>query len=171
MRMKQSGNDKLVVTHFPLFIGAIVLLPIAMMVYLLATGKIWTMSPASSANDQVFKIVFAVVFSGIWVAIFSFFVKRSHFEFDSSQRQLTWSRRGLFSKKGGVVPFDEIEKARVDIFAGSSGQSSWRPSLITKQGCIPLKPSYTGGGFARRESEKIAGAINALLDESHVGAN
>jgi hypothetical protein len=76
--------------------------------------------------------------------------------FDRRRKELTWSRRGLFERAGGAVPFDAIRGMQVQSMT-HSGRTSYRVVLVTADGEIPLTASYGHGEdeACRRVAEQI----------------
>jgi hypothetical protein len=60
----------------------------------------------------------------------TYITKRSVFTFDLMHRQLEWSATSVFGRKGGIVPFHEIEGARIATMSDNRG----RPSIAF---CFP----------------------------------
>jgi hypothetical protein len=105
-------------------------------------------------------MLFFVLFALGWGALFACFVRKSIFDFNLVGRQFNWSRRGIYGKKTGIIPLDQIKSAFVEISSSDNG-STYRPVLSTSQGPFPLINYFTGG--SKRRYESIAAAINAAL--------
>jgi len=87
--------------------------------------------------------------------------KRSVFEFDVSRRQVVWSKTGMFGRRGGTIPFEKIRSAKVE--QTTSGASfSYRVSLSTEDGAIPLTDAYSAGQVSKERCQQLSDRINNL---------
>jgi hypothetical protein len=87
------------------------------------------------------------------------FTKRSEFNFDFVQKNLTWRRRGLFTNTGGIVPLEQITRAAVESHQDDS-VTTYRVVLKTAHGSVPLTDSYSSN---RETADRIRTAINDAL--------
>ena len=108
-------------------------------------------------------VILAAIFAS---AIATLLTQWSDFQFDAAARKLNWTRRSLFRSRRGVVAFDHIRFAVVQFSSGGSAQGpadSYRVSLSTEDGIIPLTISYSGGRVSDDRCRQIRSAINELL--------
>ena len=165
MRITRSDNDALVIVDFPYWIGAIAFPTAAIMLAAAAVALYWRSAAAAAAAvgrpAPLGDIVGPAVGALICFAGGAFFTKRSEFRFDRAARLLTWRRRGLFTRVGGVLPFDQVRRALVDAHADGDGGPTYAIVLATDAGRIPLTDAYWSG--ARAKYDAIRDAINATL--------
>ena len=97
-------------------------------------------------------------------------VNRCVFIFDLAHRQLTWSRAGLFGRKGGLVPFDQLTGAVVEVMSDPSTKDrrlSHRLAVKTRTGEIPLTAGYYSG-LKGKSFDEIRDTINRALGKSAI---
>src|SRR5690242_6919864 len=102
MKITRS-NDALVIVDFPYLIGLIAF-PLTLFLFYHFVASVL----GHRGNGET---VGAAVGTTLTFLTGALFTKRSVFYFDLSRRELTWSRRGIFATRGGVVPFDQIRCA------------------------------------------------------------
>lgn len=161
MRIKRHDNERLVITHFPIFMAIFGLIPAVVAIYLTrqhATGQTTPTTGQPGWGLPLFVATFALV----WLAIFSSFVRKLTFAFDLVQQELRWDQWSLWGKKSGEIPFGRIRYATLDE-GYSDSRLVFRPMLLTRDGPFPLLNYSTNGFFARRRFERIVAAINAVL--------
>jgi hypothetical protein len=77
------------------------------------------------------------------------------FTFDGMQRVVRWNGFKLFKKDSGTIPFDDIEDVTVEASSSGNSGTTYRLSLLTKQGAVPMAYAYSGSsdsyGAMRRE--------------------
>ena len=155
MKITRSDSEKLVVVDFPYVVGGILFFGASIMAVqlfiVLAHGEI-------SAKEIIGPfLAFSLFFFGG-----ALLTKRSVFEFDLARRQLIWSRIGIFTRKGGTVPFGMITEAVVQTTTnGRNSSLCYRVALTTRQGDIPLSENYSGG--QKNAYETLRTAINRTL--------
>ena len=153
MRITHSDPQRLTIVDFPYVIGLIAWPCAALMAAIAIVAALNKRHP----REIVGPIAAAVMFccgGGV-------FTKRSVFDFDFGAHKLTWSRRGLFTRQGAVVPLKEIHSALLE--AGSAGDSvpTYRVVLLLATGDkIPLTEAYSAG---EEPAESIRRAINDAL--------
>ena len=113
MRIIRSDENQLVIREFP-WIFPLVFLPMG--AFMLVLGLIAVARAVQKPDFPWFGTgsgeLWGALASGLLgVACGLAFAVRSEFTFDLVARQLTWTRRGPFSKTGGVVPFEQIRYA------------------------------------------------------------
>src|SRR5438046_1075120 len=96
-------NRSLTLTDFPYLFGVIAFPAAAFLAY----HAVLAFHQAQPTRDVV-GATFGALFFFAGGALFT---QRIHFEFDSDTRQLHWSRRDLFTRAAGTVPFDQIRHA------------------------------------------------------------
>ena len=97
-------------------------------------------------------------------------INRCVFIFDLGRRQLTWSRTGLFGRKGDIVPFDQITGAVVEVMdmdQSVNQRLSHRVAVKTLPGEIPLTVGYYSG-VQGKIFDEIRDAINRALGKSAI---
>jgi hypothetical protein len=85
---------------------------------------------------------------------------RSEFTFDLLARRLTWTRRGPFSRTGGVVPFEQIRYAFTERSYADGDADTFCVTLRTDAGALSLSPFYTSG---QGRFDSIRDTINTAL--------
>lgn len=69
--------------------------------------------------------------------MFAVVFKKIRFEFNRAKGRLEWSQRGVFSRKGGVVPLSEIENVIFKISHSDPGEVEYIVFIITTRGKMP----------------------------------
>ena len=157
MRIKRHDEERLVITHFPIFLAALGLLPVVLLLYP-ACGTAVGQVPAGTNQPGWANPLFALLFSLFWLGTFSWLVRRLTFDFDLVRRELRWNQWSVFGTKSGVMPFAEIRRATIES-GKSKGSLTYRPVLLTRHGTFPLLNYSTSGFFAKRRFEHIVTAI------------
>src|SRR5437016_3238962 len=114
MKVKRH-HDALVIVDFPWLIGAIAF-PVAVALFY---ESIATLVRGGGAGAVVGSAAGGLVFFFLAAIL----TRRSVFHFDLKTRQLTWSRRGLFGKRDGILAFDQIRGAIVQTINSEDGLS------------------------------------------------
>ncbi|MBN2578934.1 MAG: hypothetical protein JXB10_08080 [Pirellulales bacterium] len=162
MYIKRNDKQRLILVDFPFMVAVVGQLPAAALLCLAVAGKLQP-SQEPGADTYWLGLLFFILFAVGWDAVMLWFAKLSTFDFDLVHRQLYWRRRSVYRKKSGIIPFDQIRGASVDILPSGSG-SSYRLVLSTVQGTVPVMDYYTGGGRSdAKEYERIAAVVNAAL--------
>jgi len=146
-------NHTLTLTDFPYMIGVIAFPAAAFLVY----HAVRAFRDGNPTRDVVGAAFGALFFFAGGVV----FTQRNHFHFDLTARQLRWSRRGLFTRAGGALPFDQIRHAVVQSSgsADSNGHTT-RAALVLADGShLPLTRAYTAGTAAQRARTAINEAL------------
>jgi hypothetical protein len=68
---------------------------------------------------------------------------RTTFTFDSAQRVVRWKGLKQFRTYSGTIPFDDIDDIGTETSSGSDA-STYRLTIITPNGAVPMAYSYTG---------------------------
>ena len=117
MRITESHDRRLVIIDFPYVIGVFA----------------WSFAAAllvMAVDAAVRRVGTPQTLGAFAAAVMCFLVgaaltQRSEFVFDLVEKQLTWRRRGLFTNKGGVVPFEQIRAVIVDRCNDSDGGDTY----------------------------------------------
>jgi len=107
---------------------------------------------------------------GIWTVVIALVavvclggLERGRFAFDRTARRLTWTRRRLFRREGGELPFEGVHDISLErSFDRESGRRSnaRRIDLHTTAGLIPLSTGYSGG---ERELRRVSERLRTVL--------
>jgi len=137
MKITSSGREKLVITDFPYWIGLLTFIPAAYLAYHTCMSY---RTGVMNHRD--------LLGAGLGIALFFMagvvFTKRTVFTFDVVRRQIRWSRNGLFMHTTGAMPFDQVTGCVVET-SGSGGGQSYRVTLLTLEGMVPLTSTFKGG--------------------------
>ncbi len=72
-------------------------------------------------------------------------LRKMTFVFDAMQRMVRWNGRKPFKVESGTSPFDEITDVGIEtITGGESGGVTYRLTILTPQGAVPMAYSYEG---------------------------
>ena len=147
MKITRSDSGQLVIVDFPWVLG--VMLFGACGVLTTKLVRLLYSGPISTRDSAVY-----VLGSGLFFLGGAHVAQRSRFIFDRLQRQLTWSRLGILGRKGGVIPFDQIECVLVQVISSNTASSrnlslDYRLALKTRSGVIPFSDSYRAGSEAK----------------------
>ncbi len=69
---------------------------------------------------------------------------RTVFTFDATQRVVRWKNLKRFKTETGSISFDEINDIGTESLSGNSGSLTYRLTIITSTGTLPMAYSYTG---------------------------
>jgi len=142
----------LTVTDFPYLFGIFAFPAAAFLAY----HAVLAVHQAQPTRDVVGATFGALFF----FAAGALFTQRSHFEFDRAARQLHWSRRDLFTRAAGTVPFDQIRHAVVQSLHSSGTSITTRVALVLADNTVlPFTRAYSTGAAA----ERARTAINDFL--------
>jgi len=80
------------------------------------------------------------------------------FTFDGMQRTVRWSGFKPFKSQSGAILFDEIDDVTVEASSMGNSGTTYRLSLLTKQGAIPMAFAYSGSrdGYAALRRQILA---------------
>ena len=93
--------------------------------------------------------VFLLVFA-------SGFALKTRFVFNAIERTASWSRRRFLWAKSGTIPFDAIQEIGMDSGAAARGVLTYRLTIVTAQGTVPMSDNFSGGKQRKDElREKI----------------
>ena len=169
MRITRSNNERLVITHFPLVMAAIGVVP-ALVALAVVIATATNQTPPTKGQQPWFGAAVFVGIALVWGGGVSFFAKRVTYDFDLVRRQLHWRRRSIYGTKEGLMPFDDIKCAWVEAIRSSDddvgGTWMYCPALSTTHGKFPLLNFSTGGSYAGQQFQRLADAINAALKAS-----
>jgi len=152
MKITRRDNSTLLIVDFPYLIGAITF-PVAL--FLLYHAVV-----ALHHHARTKEVVGAGLSALLFFMAGAVFTQRNRFEFDLVARQLTWSRRSLFTRDGGALPFDQLRHATLQTL-GSGGDATHRVVLMLTDGTeLPLTRAYDAD---RQAAERARTAINEVL--------
>jgi hypothetical protein len=151
MRITHSDPQRLTIVDFPYVIGLIAWPCAAFMAGIAIVAALNKRHPREIVGPIAAALMF--FFGG------AVFTKRSEFNFDFVQKNLTWRRRGLFTNTGGIVPLEQITRAAVESHQDDS-VTTYRVVLKTAHGSVPLTDSYASN---RDTADRIRTAINDAL--------
>jgi hypothetical protein len=78
-----------------------------------------------------------ILFSVVWV-------RKMTFTFDAMQRVARWNGRKLLKIESGTIPFDSITGIGTEALSGGSSGATYRLTVLTPQGAVPMAYEYTG---------------------------
>lgn len=87
---------------------------------------------------------FAAALCLLFAAVFT---RHTSFSFDKMQRVARWSRRTFFKVETGSLPFDSIRDIVIDAQAGDRNTATYRLSLVTADGPLPMANMFQGGSI------------------------
>jgi len=125
MRITQSSDDRLVITHG----SAWLLATFAVLSAALAWGLWFLASRLGFANEPVSYTLLALA-ACLWGLAAS---RLTTFDFDRGRRTLRWRRRGLVPASG-EVPFAHIDKATLETRSDRRGTPFYRVVLVLQGG-------------------------------------
>jgi hypothetical protein len=153
MRITESHDRRLVIVDFP-YVIALFAFPFAAALFVMALDA----AVRRVGTPQTLGAFAAAVMCFLVGAALT---KRSVFDFDLVEKKLTWRRRGVFTSKGGVVPFEQICDVTVDRCNNSDGDDTYGLMLHLRAGqSIEVSDIYTSN--RRPIEEARAAVIDAL---------
>lgn len=114
----------------------------------------WLFAAAAVASAYATLIHHKYVgFAAVGLALLfaAILVRRTEFVFDGLARQVHWTGRNLFKVKAGTISFDAIEEIVTEAQMGDKGVASYRLTLQTTDGPVPMAYVYTNSrdGYAQ----------------------
>ncbi len=94
----------------------------------------------------------AFIPAGVFLAIGAAWFLKTEVTFDNARREAHWKRRRLFWVKSRTVAFDEIQGVVIESMPGPNNQQTYRLTVLTKNGPVPMSDNYSGG---RQTCEKL----------------
>jgi hypothetical protein len=152
MKITRQDSSALVVVDFPWLLGFFIFPFAAALLYIAVSTAVRGQGIGGTVAYGAGALV--VAFAG------SFFVKRCAFEFDLVRRECTWRRRGIFGERSGTLPFDCIRHCVVQSTT-SNNTTTYRITLQTEDGDIPLTQAYTTG---EQRPRSVCETINRTLN-------
>lgn len=70
--------------------------------------------------------------------------RRTTFTLDATQRTVRWKGKKFFKVPSGTIPFDDIADIGTEASSDSDVGASYRFTILTRDGSIPMAFSYTG---------------------------
>jgi hypothetical protein len=80
--------------------------------------------------------------------------------FDPSLQRLKWTCSGLFKSSSGAMPFTDISEVRLESMYDDDGGESYRATLVTPVGLMPLSNAYIGN---KKQVADFAASITQLI--------
>jgi hypothetical protein len=152
MKITRPHNRALVISDFPYLIGAVA--------FPVAAFLLYQAVKAFREGDRTRDVVGASIAAVLFFFAGAVFTQRTRFEFDLAARHLRWSRRGLFNRAGGDLPFDQIRHALVQTSNSSDGATARVVLLLADDSQLPLTRAYDADTAA---AERARIAINEAL--------
>ncbi|MGA3133024.1 MAG: hypothetical protein ABSD59_19640 [Terracidiphilus sp.] len=160
MRVKRETPAELVVAEGTIWVSCICAVVASALLY--------------SLRNQGQKLG-GLLMAGFLLAFAAGFVLKTQVIFNAMERTASWSGRRLFWVKSGTIPFDAIQDVGMDSSVGNHGVLTYRMTIVTAQGTIPMSDSYSGGKQSKTEMRerilrflgKEAGSANEA-DESSI---
>jgi hypothetical protein len=72
-------------------------------------------------------------------------LRRTAFVFDRVRGIASWQKRKLFTVSSGEIPFGDISDIGLDAMPGQKGETTYRLTVITVAGRVPMSDMYGGG--------------------------
>jgi hypothetical protein len=121
-------------------------------------STVWISMVCALASLPLFYVSVALGKSGslLGACLFVLFAvigfRKMTFVFDAMQRMVRWNGRKLLKIESGTIPFDEITDIGTETSSGGeNGEVTYRLTILTPQGSVPMAYSY-GGNSLRYES-------------------
>ena len=154
MKITQNTRERLVIKDFPWAFGLIfLLLGGAALVF---GVKALIYSRGSDKAEWVFALV-----GLLFLLATAVFTRRTVFVFDLVQQQVSWSRRSLFGWKSGTLAMGRITGCIVQMMQMDREAPTYRLTLASPDGDLPLTETYSSGSVAARQ--KMREVIHAAL--------
>lgn len=136
MKIKKETHNLLHISNFPVYIGIIaglcILIVLGKIVQLIITDRF-------QPTHTLFLLTILIFFFGG-----AAFTKKEDFIVNKNEKNIYWSRKGLFGSKEGIIPFDKIIDVFVQNTYGDAGQR-YRVSIRTYDELIPVTEAYSAG--------------------------
>jgi len=87
-------------------------------------------------------------------------LRKTAFTFDAGEQRVRWQGRKFLKTEKGVIPFSEITGIGTETSFGSSSANTYRLTILTRSGLVPL--AYTYGGN-KQEYASIRETIMTFL--------
>ena len=91
-------------------------------------------------------------------------IRKTTFTFDAGEQRVRWQGRKVLKTENGVIPFSEITGIGTEATFGSGGSNTYRLTILTRNGLVPL--AYTYGG----NQQKYASTREEILRFLHLEA-
>ncbi len=148
MRITRQTEQELVVEDSGLWLSAVLFLASLPLFYAATLhGKV----------GSVFGGGFFLLCSLIWM-------RKTVFSLNAGEGVVHWRRRRLLKMSTGSIPFSEITGIGTETSSGTSGASTYRLTLLTPEGSVPLADSYGA------DREKYMSIREAILRFLHLDA-
>jgi hypothetical protein len=150
--MRRFPNGSVLIVNSPVFIEAVLVLIAAGL--FAATWFELQQHPPKYFPAIALGLGALLVLAGILAQ-----QKRTYL-FDPSLQRLKWTCRGLFKNSGGAMPFSDISEVRLESLSDTDGGETYRASLVTPVGLLPLSNAYTGN---KKKVAEFAASITQLI--------
>ncbi len=128
MRITRHTAQELVVVDSALGISAVLFLASLPLLYVATRpGKI----------GALFGACLFLLGAVVWI-------RKTTFTFDAGEQRVRWQGRKVLKVENGVIPFGEITGIGTETTFGSNGSNTYRLTIVTRAGLVPL--AYTYGG-------------------------
>jgi len=71
-------------------------------------------------------------------------LRKTTFTFDAGEQRVRWQGRKVLRVERGIIPFSEITGIGTETTFGSNGSNTYRLTILTRTGLIPLAYTYSG---------------------------
>jgi hypothetical protein len=107
-----------------------------------------------------------VLFGACFFAICAMIgIRKMTFVFDAMQRMVRWKGWKPFKVESGIIPFDEITDIGTEaISGGESGGASYRLTILTPKGAVPMAYAYGGNS---QQYESLRKTILSFVNPDH----
>jgi hypothetical protein len=83
--------------------------------------------------------------TGVFLLLAASTAVSTTFVFDSVRRTVLWNGRKFLKVDSGEIPFDDITGIGVEALSSEDGGATYRLSILTAQGSVPMAYAYTNG--------------------------
>ncbi|MGO9438030.1 MAG: hypothetical protein ACLP00_27480 [Terracidiphilus sp.] len=83
--------------------------------------------------------------AGLFLLFALFGVRKTTFVFDAVHRMVRWNGRKLLKVESGEIPFSDITGIGTEAMAMDKGSVTYRLTILTSQGSVPMAYSYNSG--------------------------
>lgn len=88
----------------------------------------------------------AFIFSVLFLVFFFLNLRKYDFTFDAAAQMIRWRRFRSFAAASGAIPFSGVQDIALESTTSAKGNSmTYRLTLVTPQGRVPMSDSYSGG--------------------------
>jgi len=118
--------------------------------------------------DEVMLILILLLTSGLLLYIAAQVSVRSRWQFDFDKQELRWSQQGVFGRRGGTIPFSNVERPFLQADSGIAPDSRrYRLALIHSGGVLPFTPYYLRDAM---DYDNLIGVTNRISERVKNGS-